>query len=80
MSLALVGFYIIIGLCFLLFVNYKFIKIFIKSPNRKYTDMNLNNMNDSHKKMTHNNNNVSDNCTLSNMMNIPGKIYDEMIF
>lgn len=36
MSLTLVCLYIIIGLCFLLFINYKFLKIFI-TPNRKYS-------------------------------------------
>lgn len=42
MSLTLVCLYIIIGLCFLLFINYKFLKIFI-TPNRKYaSDANSN--------------------------------------
>lgn len=36
MSLTLVCLYIIIGLCCLLFINYKFLKIFI-TPNRKYS-------------------------------------------
>lgn len=35
MSLTLVCFYILIGLCFLLFVNYKFLKRFIPSQNEK---------------------------------------------
>lgn len=44
MSLSIVCLYIIIVLCFLLFVNYKFLKLFITSPNKRCThDANRNN-------------------------------------
>lgn len=79
MSLALVYFYIIIGLCFLLFVNYKFIKFFMKSSNQKYThDMNLNDINDSNKKTKFDNNNINENYSSShvksNIWSIPGPL------
>lgn len=37
MSLTVVCLYIIIVLCFILFVNYKFVKLFIATPPRKYS-------------------------------------------
>lgn len=37
MSLTVVCLYIIIVLCFILFVNYKFLKIFIAKPQRKFS-------------------------------------------
>lgn len=56
MSLSLVCMYIVIGLCFLLFVNYKFLKLFIASLNQKFTtDANRNNMKVSNKNSTYNN-------------------------
>lgn len=57
MSLTLVCFYIIMGLCFLLFVNYKFLKLFITAP--KY----MHDPNSNSSKITNhniNNNNVGD--------------------
>lgn len=57
MSLTLVCCYIIMGLCFLLFVNYKFLKLFITAP--KYThDANSNNSKITNQNI--NNNNVGD--------------------
>lgn len=45
MSLTLVCLYIIIGLSFLLFVNYKFLKLFIVTLNQQFnTDANRNNV------------------------------------
>lgn len=66
MSLTLVCLYIIIVLCFLLFVNYKFLKLFITTPNQKYThDANSNNATIANKNSTisnhNNNNNINDN-------------------
>lgn len=50
--------YIAIGLCFLLFVNYKFVKLFIASLNQKFTtDANRNNIKISNKHSTFNNDN-----------------------
>lgn len=44
MSLTLVCLYIVIGLCFLLFVNYKFLKLILLLLNQKFsTDANRNN-------------------------------------
>lgn len=37
MSLTVVCLYIILVLCFILFVNYKFVKLFIATPPRKYS-------------------------------------------
>lgn len=56
MSLSLVCMYIVIGLCFLLFVNYKFLKLFIASLNQKFTtDANRNNIKVSNKNPSYNN-------------------------
>lgn len=56
MSLTLVCMYIAIGLCFLLFVNYKFLKLFIASLNQKFTtDANRNNIKISNKNSAFNN-------------------------
>lgn len=45
--------YIVVGLCFLLFVNYKFLKLFITSLNQKFTtDANRNNTKVSNKNST----------------------------
>lgn len=59
MSLTLVCLYIIIGLCFLLFVNYKFLKLFIATLNQKFTtDANRNNTKITNKNTSINNNNI----------------------
>lgn len=61
MTLILVCIYIIIVLCFLLFVNYKFLKLFITAPSQKYThDANRNNIKVSNKNTTFNNNGAED--------------------
>lgn len=86
MSLTLVCVYIIIGLCFLLFVNYKFLKIFITSPNKYSRDANSNNANVSNKNTTstatiNNNNNLKSTHyehlqmqSMNNLWSIPGPL------
>lgn len=87
MSLTLVCLYIIIGLCFLLFVNYKFL---VTSLNQKFTtDANRNNTritnkntpinnNNIHSHYSKCNNNISDHPNLShktsNVWSIPGPL------
>lgn len=69
MSLTLVCMYIVVGLCFLLFVNYKFLKLFITSLNQKFTtDANRNNIKVSNKNSTF----VSDKG--QNIWSIPGPL------
>lgn len=74
MSLTLVCLYIIIGLCFLLFVNYKFLKLFITAP--KYThDANSNNSKIANQNI--NNNNVGDHpvhISTNDIWSIPGPL------
>lgn len=76
MSLTLVCFYIIMGLCFLLFVNYKFLKLFITPP--KYThDANSNNSKITNQNI--NNNNVGDHpvqITTATMVTTPSTASD----
>lgn len=74
MSLSLVCMYIVIGLCFLLFVNYKFLKLFIASLNQKFnTDANRNNMKISNKNSTYNNDNRVCN-KRQNIWSLPGPL------
>lgn len=74
MSLSLVCIYIVIGLCFLLFVNYKFLKLFIASLNQKFTtDANRNNIKISNKNSTYNNDNGQYD-KLQNIWSIPGPL------
>lgn len=74
MSLSLVCLYIVIGLCFLLFVNYKFLKLFIATLNQKFTtDANRNNMKISNKNASYNNDNQE--CKIrQNMWSLPGPL------
>lgn len=79
MSLTLVCLYIIIGLCFLLFVNYKFLKLFIASLNHKFTtDANRNNIKVANKNAAfdndHSNDQLSSAHKSSNMWSIPGPL------
>lgn len=52
MSLTLTCAYIVIGVCFLLFLNYKFVKLFMKTPNKYSPDANSNSANVSNKNET----------------------------
>ena len=77
MSLTLVCFYIIIGLCFLLFINYKFLKRFITSSNEKFAhDANRNNEKIANNNTQINNNNASEKYksshVASDVWSIPG--------
>lgn len=79
MTLILVCIYIIIVLCFLLFVNYKFLKLFITRPSQKYTHAaNRNNIKVSNKNTTFNNNGEEDHFCSSrkgtNIWSIPGPL------
>lgn len=66
MSLTLVFFYIIIGLCFLLFINYKFLKLFI-TPNRKFAIRDANSNTTSMSNKNHNS-------TENDVWSIPGPV------
>lgn len=59
MSLTLVCMYIVTGLCFLLFVNYKFLKLFVASLNQKFTTDANRNIKISNKNSTFKNENDS---------------------
>lgn len=80
MSLTLVCLYIIFGLCFLLFVNYKFLKRFITSSNHeKYShDANRNNEKMANNNTNFNNNNANENYSsshvASDVWSIPGPL------
>lgn len=76
MSLTIVCLYIVIGLCFLLFVNYKFLKRFIGSLNHtKYTNnVNLNATNISNNNTTFNNKNADYSSMALDIWSIPGPL------
>lgn len=80
LTLSLVCLYIIIGLCFLLFVNYKFLKRFITSSNnQKYShDTNRNNEKIANNNTNFNNNNATENYSpspvTSDVWSIPGPL------